>query len=109
MDTIFHEYDLIDLPGKLNIRNINNVHDVIYQKLKSGKSILISVPKNAEADLSFVQIIESARIQAKSSGIHILMSNPAEGSVLDVLERGGFKESFSAEDKKFWLHQEAIQ
>jgi hypothetical protein len=25
------------------------------------------------------------------------------------LERGGFREVFSAEDKKFWLHQEAIQ
>jgi hypothetical protein len=109
MDAVFNEYDLVDLPDKLNIRNISSIHEAIFAKLKSGKSILISIPEGAEADLSFIQLIESARIQVKSSGTQILMSNPATGSVLDILERGGFREVFSAEDKKFWLHQEAIQ
>jgi hypothetical protein len=109
MTALFNEYQPINLPDKLNIRNINNVYEIIHQNIKSGKSILISIPDGAEADLSFVQLIESARIQAKSSGTHVLMSKPAEGSVLSVLERGGFREVFSAEDKKFWLHEEAIQ
>jgi hypothetical protein len=109
MTALFNEYQPVTLPDKLNIRNIINVYEVLHQNIKSGKSILISIPDGAEADLSFIQLIESARIQAKSSGTHVLMSKPAEGSVLSVLKRGGFSETFSPEDKKFWLHQEAIQ
>ena len=109
MAALFYEYQSVTLPDKLNIRNINDVYAVISQNIKSGKSILISVPDGAEADLSFIQLMNSARIQAKSSGTHVLMSKPAEGSVLSVLERGGFRETFTAEDKKFWLHEEAIQ
>jgi hypothetical protein len=109
MNTSFNEYQPISLPDKLNIRNITNVHALLNENIKSGKSILISIPDGVDADLSFIQLIESARIQAKSAGTHILMSKPAEGSVLSVLERGGFRDVFSAEDKKFWLHEEAIQ
>jgi hypothetical protein len=109
MTALFNEYQPVTLPDKLNIRNIINVYEMLHQNIKSGKSILISIPDGAEADLSFIQLIESARIQAKSSGTHVLMSKPAEGSVLSVLKRGGFSETFSPEDKKFWLHEEAIQ
>jgi len=109
MTALFNEYQPVTLPDKLNIKNIINVYEMLHQNIKSGKSILISIPDGAEADLSFIQLIESARIQAKSSGTHVLMSKPAEGSVLSVLKRGGFSETFSPEDKKFWLHEEAIQ
>ena len=109
MTALFNGYQPVTLPDKLNIKNIINVYEMLHQNIKSGKSILISIPDGAEADLSFIQLIESARIQAKSSGTHVLMSKPAEGSVLSVLKRGGFSETFSPEDKKFWLHEEAIQ
>ncbi|WP_426238660.1 STAS domain-containing protein [Pararhizobium sp. DWP1-1-3] len=109
MPPLIDEYILVELPDKLNIRNISNVYDLIHPAMESGKSLLISIPKSAEADLSFIQLIESARIRAKTAGTHIVMSSPAEGAVLDVLERGGFAQTFSPEDKKFWLHEEAIQ
>ena len=109
MTALFNEYQPVTLPDKLNIKNIINVYEMLHQNIKSGQSILISIPDGADADLSFIQLIESARIQAKSSGTHVLMSKPAEGSVLSVLKRGGFSETFSPEDKKFWLHEEAIQ
>ena len=109
MPPLIDEYVLVELPDILNIRNISNVYDLINPKIKSGKSILISIPKSAEADLSLIQLLESARIRAKTAGTHIIMSSPAEGSVLSVLERGGFAQTFSPEDKKFWLHEEAIQ
>ncbi|WP_438752413.1 STAS domain-containing protein [Pararhizobium sp. O133] len=109
MATHICEYDVVDLPDKLNIKNITHVHDLILSKLTKGRPLSFTLPVNAEVDLSFVQIIEAARIQAKSSGVSLRLSSAASGAVLDVLERGGFREAFSAEDKTFWLHQEAIQ
>lgn len=109
MTTNFYEYDPVNLPDKLNIRNISGVYDLILAKIAAGNPVSIALPVGAEADLSFVQLIEAARIQAKSSGVPLRLSSAASGAVLDVLERGGFSEAFSAEDKKFWLHQEAIQ
>lgn len=109
MPPLIDEYILVELPDKLNIRYISNVYNLIYSEVNSDKSLLISIPKSADADLSFIQLMQSARIRAKTTGKHIVMSSPAEGSVLNVLERGGFVETFSPEDKKFWLHEEVVQ
>ena len=107
MTANIRECDLVNLPDKLNIRNISYVHDIILSKLSSGRPVSFTLPLNAEVDLSFVQIVEATRIQAKSSGVSLRLSSPASDAVLDVLERGGFCEAFSEEDKNFWLHQEA--
>jgi hypothetical protein len=40
------------------------------------------------------------------AGKTLRLAAPATGSVLKVLQRGGFIDSLSAEDAQFWLHQE---
>jgi hypothetical protein len=91
------------------IRNISDLYADIAWRLLSNKAVVLDVPADAEADLSFVQLVEAARVHAKSSGKSLRLSSPAGGSVLRVLERGGFLEAFSAEDAKFWLHHEVHQ
>ncbi|CDM59136.1 MULTISPECIES: hypothetical protein [Rhizobium] len=72
----------------------------------SPNSIVIDIPEHAEADLSFIQLIESARRQAKAQSKSITHSSPAKGNVLKVLERAGFLDAFNSDDAKFWLHKE---
>ncbi len=99
----------ISLPNVLLIRNISDIHNNITARLQDSKTLVLEVPPDAEADLSFVQLLESARIHAKSAGKTLRLSSPASGSVLKVLQRGGFIDAFSAEDAQFWLHQEVVR
>lgn len=96
----------ISLPNILSIRNISEIYQSMTLKLRDGKMLVLEVADDAEADLSFVQLVESARMEAKASGKTLRLSSPASGSVLKVLQRGGFVDAFTAEDAQFWLHKE---
>ena len=101
--------DSINLPSKLNIKTIFDIHNIILDKLSMNKGLTIHVPEDSEVDLSFVQLIESARIRAKSSGVNFSLAERANAQVRSVLERSGFAAGFSEEDEKFWFHGKAQQ
>ncbi|NEJ20943.1 hypothetical protein GR247_12280 [Rhizobium leguminosarum] len=106
MDTQKQYYEYINLPDVLSIRNVSELYSKLNDEFPSRNTIIINIPEGAEADLSFIQLIESSRRQAKVKGKTFELSLPASGSVLKVLERAGFIESFDREDAKFWLHKE---
>ncbi|OWV81513.1 hypothetical protein ATY77_22085 [Rhizobium sp. R634] len=106
MDTPKQYYESINLPDGLSIRYASELYSKLSDEFHSNDAIVISIPEGAEADLSFVQLIESSRRQAKVKGKTFKLSSPASGSVLKVLERAGFIESFDQEDANFWLHKE---
>jgi hypothetical protein len=99
----------ISVPDVLSIRNVSEIHANIIDALKSNSSIVIEISESAEADMSFIQLIESARRQAKALNKSIALSSPARGRVLKVLERAGFIEAFDRDDANFWLHKEVKQ
>ncbi|MBB3595510.1 MFS superfamily sulfate permease-like transporter [Rhizobium sp. BK529] len=96
----------ISLPEVLSIRNASEVYSKIIDQFRDNNNIILSLPENAEADLSFLQLIEAARRQAKAAGKTFTLSAPVGGSLLKVLERAGFTAAFDQEDQKFWLHKE---
>ncbi|MBB3658112.1 MFS superfamily sulfate permease-like transporter [Rhizobium sp. BK650] len=106
MDTQTQYCESISLPEMLSIRNASEVYTKIIGRFRDNNTIIISLPENVEADLSFLQLIEAARRQAKAEGKTFTLSTPAGGSLLKVLERAGFVEAFDQEDQKFWLHKE---
>ncbi|MGR9170903.1 STAS domain-containing protein [Rhizobium sp. KDH_Rht_773_N] len=106
MDTQAQYCESISLPEALSIRNASEVYTKIINQFRDSNNVTLSLPENAEADLSFLQLIEAARRQAKATGKTFTLSAPASGSLLRVLERAGFTEAFDQEDKKFWLHKE---
>lgn len=106
MDTQAQYCESISLPGVLSIRSVSELYSNIIDKFRNNNTITLNLPENAEADLSFLQLIEAARRQAKAAGKTFSLSAPASGSLLKVLERAGFTEAFDEEDKKFWLHKE---
>lgn len=67
MDTQKQYYESIILPDVLNIRNIPELYSKVTDEFRSNDTIIVSIPEGAEADLSFVQLIESAP-PSKSQG-----------------------------------------
>ncbi|MDF0661456.1 MULTISPECIES: STAS domain-containing protein [unclassified Rhizobium] len=106
MDTPKQYCESINLPDGLSIRTTSELYSKFTDAIRANDAITVNIPESAEADLSFVQLIESSRRQAKAEGKTFKLSTPASGSVLKVLERAGFIESFDQEDSKFWLHKE---
>ncbi|WP_160011272.1 STAS domain-containing protein [Rhizobium sp. 18055] len=94
------------LPDVLSIRNISDIHSKITALFENNDSVVLDIPDRAEADLSFVQLIEAVRRHAEANDKVLALAAPANGHVLKVLERAGFLEAFSGEDTKFWLHEE---
>ena len=106
LDAVEKYQNVIHLPIALAIKNISEIHKDIHLHLAETSDITLDIPAEAEADLSFVQLVESARIDARVAGKTLRLMAPATGSVLKVLQRGGFIDVLSADDAQFWLHQE---
>jgi hypothetical protein len=98
--------NVIHLPITLAIKNISEIHKNIHLHFAENSDIVLDIPAEAEADLSFVQLVESARMDARAAGKTLRLNAPVTGSVLKVLQRGGFIDALSADDAQFWLHQE---
>ena len=101
--------DILHLPQNLTVRSINAVHQALLQSIGENAATTLGLEEDCQIDISFVQLVESARIYAGKVGKHISLAEPARGPLLGVLERGGFLEGMSAEDAKFWLHEGKIQ
>jgi hypothetical protein len=106
LDTQKQYYESISFPDVLSIRNVSELHTNISNVFRERNEIVFEIPVGAEVDLSFVQLVESARRQAKADGKSLTLSSPVGERVLKVLERSGLLEAFTAEDAKFWLHKE---
>ncbi|CDN56454.1 Hypothetical protein RG1141_CH41400 [Neorhizobium galegae bv. officinalis bv. officinalis str. HAMBI 1141] len=96
-------------PQNLTVRTIATVQREILQFLDKTASATIELDDDCQVDISFIQLMEAARIYAVAAGKQIALARPASGPTLDVLKRSGFLDGMSAEDLKFWLHQGGIQ
>jgi DNA-binding MarR family transcriptional regulator len=101
--------DRISLPSALTMRAITSTHAQILAFLDENPSATIEFEEEPQVDISFIQLIEAARIYASTQGKTIALSKPANGALLETLRRSGFLEGMSAEDAYFWLHQGDIQ
>jgi hypothetical protein len=97
------------LPPNLTVRAINAVQQEMLQFIAEKSAMTLQLDGDYQVDISFIQLVEAARIYAGSVGKPIALSAPASGSLLDTLERAGFLEGMNADDAKFWLHEGVIQ
>jgi len=93
----------IDLQPPLTIRHAGVLREAILAALDANSEVVLNVPADTAVDLSFVQLLEAARIYAERNGRSISLAAPAEGSLLEVLQAAGFLKT----DKttSFWLHR----
>jgi hypothetical protein len=97
------ESSVICFSDNVTISNISDAHDILCSALERENSITIDIGGLAEADLTFVQLIESARRSAAEGGRSIQLRQAAQGAVLQVLQRGGFLDPDDRDRTDFWL------
>lgn len=93
----------IRFSDNVTISNIANARDILLEAFERNKSITIEIDGLEEADLTFIQLIESARRSAAEGGYSIQLREPAQGAVLQVLQRGGFLDPDDRDRMNFWL------
>jgi MFS superfamily sulfate permease-like transporter len=95
----------VKLDGHLTLRTVDAHHAAILSALTGNTSVSIDFDDDVQIDLSFLQLIESARIYADTAGRTISIAKPASGQLHDILDRSGFLQTMSPKDARFWLHK----
>lgn len=101
--------ETLALSEALTIRSVQATKDMLLAQLSSASSLVLDIPKGAECDLSFVQMIESARMFAQTHDKVVTLLNPVEDGLLSILERGGFLAAMDSSDRLFWFHERQMQ
>lgn len=97
------ENNLISFVGDVTVSNITQAHDELGAVLRQDGSVVVDIDGVSETDLTFVQLLESARRKAAETGRDLTLRHPAGGAVLEVLRRGGFLDNETSERAQFWL------
>ena len=96
----------IDIAGSADVRTITEFHQKLLQALQQNSAVRVKLDTAADVDLTFVQLVESARRFATAAGKDLALSAPAAAGVREILQRGGFLAA--AADRMFWLHQAGV-
>lgn len=94
-----------DLPPHLTIRSVSDVQPLLRSQIDESDEMTINASNLSEIDLSGIQLLEAARIYAGANGKSLRLASPADGTLLDVLNRAGWLSDISLDQKQFWLHE----
>jgi hypothetical protein len=94
---------IVEVAGPANIHTVTEIHGKLQQGLQESGAVELRVDRAADVDLTFVQLVESARSYATAESKVMALSAPAGADLRDVLQRGGFLAA--AGDRAFWLHE----
>jgi hypothetical protein len=94
---------VVRFSGSATISNISDAHGILLAALEQNNSITIEIDDLEEVDLTFVQLIESARRSAAEGEHSVVLRRAAQGAVLQVLQRGGFLDPEDRDRANFWL------
>ena len=94
---------VVGIAGPADIRTIAECHGRLLEAMTGNKAVQVDLVQLTESDLTFVQLLESARRYAACAGITISLSAPAGTGLCEILRRGGFLSA--AECRAFWLHE----
>jgi ABC-type transporter Mla MlaB component len=97
------ECTTIEFVGELTIKTIADAHSDLAAALTASDAVQAQVAEDAAVDLTFVQLLQSARRTAREAGAAFGLAAPAAGALRETLERGGFLSA--PEDREFWLMQ----
>jgi hypothetical protein len=79
---------------------------MLAESIDEFSSIELAIPTEAVVDLSFLQVIEAARLKATEQGKSLSLVEPAGGELRRALDRSGLMAAAKGADLSFWLHEE---
>lgn len=102
------KFSRLTLEGPSTVRNAEAVHSQLTGFLKRRRNIEIDCSQVTEIDLTFVQLLIAARKTAHQMGKTLVMSEPATGSLRDVLSQCGLlskTDGADGDERAFWLNR----
>lgn len=93
----------------ITIRAIQDVWRDLLGRFEATDALTLIIDDDSFVDLSFVQLIASARLYAQDRGKTISLARPATGGLRRVLDRAGFLTNAPPDAVRFWLHEEQAQ
>ena len=94
--------NIVETSGDLTIQSIESVQDALRDALRRYQSFTVKVDAEALVDISFIQLLEAARLSARQARQQINLSASNNASLADTLDRGGFLEGADPEFLQFW-------
>lgn len=91
--------------GAMTIRQAAEAHARLCAALAGEGPVTLDVTGVTAADLSFVQLIESARRTLAGHGRDLALTAPANDALRDVLARGGFLSGGDEARRQFWIQR----
>lgn len=93
---------LISFPETVDVQSIAVSFDLLRQAFGAASAVEIDLAAVTDADLTCIQLIESARRSAAQAGNPIRLAQSASGAVLEILQRGGFL-GHDPQSAAFWM------
>lgn len=94
--------------GALTVRHADRIHESFVDALRQHHHVVVDCAQATQVDLSFVQLVLSARRSAAAAGKRLSLATPAAGDLLDILRRAGLATPAGAAPlpgQDFWLKQ----
>ena len=90
------------------VKNVGVLRQTILDAFEEDDTISLDLVDEQSVDLCGLQLIESARRQAASSGKTLVLERPGT-EFRPVLDAAGFLTAASPADLDFWLHEGTAQ
>ena len=95
---------VVRLSGTQTIREAEGTLQALRDALADNPSVALDCEAVEEADLSFLQLVISARKSARNTGKTLTLTAPAAGPLLAALDSAGIRPEG---DFRFWFEGEA--
>jgi anti-anti-sigma regulatory factor len=76
--------------GSLSIRTVESIRTTLRETLDAHSVTSVDCSAAEDVDLSFIQLLVSARKSALGAGKQLALHEPPNGALLDALTCGGF-------------------
>ena len=99
--------DHIKLGGPLTVRTVKPIGARLLEAVRQFPRVTIDCSGATEVDLSFLQLVMSARKSAADAGKTLSLAHPASGILLERLMQAGLVAPANeqpAADQTFWLN-----
>jgi hypothetical protein len=93
---------LVSFSGSVTVSSISDAYAILVAGMEQGDPVVVNLDGVEDADLTLAQLLEAARLTAAARGQEIRLEKPAEGALLQVLQRGGFLEPDDSDRLNFW-------
>lgn len=107
-DLLMHELpvrDRVVLGGALTVREIKVIHARIAAALRQYPAVTLDCGGASAVDLSFIQLVLSARRSAQAAGKTVALAQGAQGALRAALMQAGMiSDEAPVPDQAFWVN-----